>query len=69
MKPIYLDYNATTPHDPEVMKLNGHPEKRLPNTLSLGFQGLDANRLLSEIKEHLIASARAARHSEGDGIS
>ncbi len=53
----------------EDAKLNGHPEKRLPNTLSLSFQGLDANRLLSEIKEHVAASSGAACHSEGDEIS
>lgn len=45
------------------IKLNGHPEKRLPNTLSLSFLGLDANILLSEIKEYVAASAGAACHS------
>ena len=53
----------------EDVKLNGHPEKRLPNTLSLSFQRLDGNRLLSEIKEHVAASAGAACHSEEDEIS
>ncbi len=53
----------------EDTKLNGHPEKRLPNTLSLSFQEIDANRLLSEIKEHVAASAGAACHSEGDEVS
>lgn len=51
------------------VRLNGHPERRLPNTLSLSFQGLDADRLLSEIKEHVAASAGAACHSEGVEIS
>lgn len=53
----------------EDIKLNGHPKMRLPNTLSLSFQGLDANRFLSEIKEYVAASAGAACHSEGDEIS
>ncbi len=53
----------------EDVKLNGHPEKRLPNTLSLSFQGLDAGRLLFEIKEYVAASAGAACHSEGTEIS
>ncbi len=53
----------------EDVKLNGHPEKRLPNTLSLSFLGIDANSLLSEIKEYVAASAGAACHSEGDEIS
>lgn len=45
------------------IKLNGHPEKRLPNTLSLSFGGIEANRLLSEIKEYVAVSAGAACHS------
>jgi cysteine desulfurase len=28
----------------EDIKLNGHPQKHLPNTLSLSFKGLEANR-------------------------
>ncbi len=31
------------------VRLNGHPEHCLPNTLNLSFQGLDADRLLEEI--------------------
>jgi cysteine desulfurase len=45
------------------IRLNGHIEKRLPNTLSLSFRGIDANLLLSEIKEIVAASAGAACHS------
>jgi cysteine desulfurase NifS/selenium donor protein len=41
--------------------LNGHPEIRLPNTLSIGFEGLDANTLLSELTG-IAASAGAACH-------
>ncbi|MEK7396817.1 MAG: cysteine desulfurase family protein [Candidatus Poribacteria bacterium] len=47
----------------ENTKLNGHPEKRLPNTLSLSFLGLDANVLLSDIKDYVAVSAGAACHS------
>jgi len=47
----------------EDIKLNAHPEKRLPNTLSLSFLGLDANVLLSEIEGYVAASAGAACHS------
>ena len=53
----------------EDVKRNGHPKKRLPNTLSLSFPGLDANRLLSKIKEGVAASAGAACHSEEDQVS
>ena len=51
------------------IKLNGHPKKRLPNTLSLSFWGIDANKLLSEIKDYLAASAGAACHSGEIDIS
>jgi len=43
---------------------NGHPEFRLPNTLSLAFKGLEANRLLEEIGLEVAASAGAACHSD-----
>ena len=46
------------------VKLNGHPEHRLPNTLSLSFKGIEANRLLEEIGLDLAASAGAACHSD-----
>jgi len=47
----------------EEIKLNGHPEKRLPNTLSVSFLGLDANAIISEIKDYVAISAGAACHS------
>jgi len=46
------------------VKLNGHPEKRLPNTLNLSFLGLEANRILEEIGLDVAASAGAACHSD-----
>ncbi len=46
------------------MRLNGHPELRLPNTLSLSFKGLEANRILEEIGLEVAASAGAACHSD-----
>jgi cysteine desulfurase len=140
VKPIYLDYNGTTPHDPEVIaamrlfleeefgmhgagqemgrrpgtenileivglgkaceitardleknqrhmqamrdrlhaaiadriqdvRLNGHPEKRLPNTLSLSFRNLEANRILEAIGMDVAASAGAACHADSVEIS
>jgi cysteine desulfurase len=49
--------------------LNGHPEKRLPNTLSLAFRGLAANRILEEIGLDIAASPGAACHSDQVAIS
>lgn len=47
---------------PEI-KLNGHPDNRLPNTLSISFPNIDANTLLSELKE-IAASPGAACHAD-----
>jgi cysteine desulfurase len=52
---------------PEI-RLNGHPEERLPNTLSLGFPGVEAALLLEEIKG-VAASAGAACHTDDLEIS
>ena len=51
------------------VRLNGHPEKRLPNTLNLSFLGLEANRILEEIGLDVAASAGAACHSDHVQIS
>jgi len=53
----------------EQVKLNGHPDKRLPNTLNLSFKGLEANRVLEEIGLEVAASAGAACHSDTVEIS
>jgi len=49
-------------HVPDL-QLNGHPEKRLPNTLNVTFPGIDSNTLLSELDE-VAASAGAACHTD-----
>ncbi len=53
----------------EHIRLNGHPERRLPNTLNLSFLGLEANRILEEIGLEVAASAGAACHSDQVQIS
>ena len=53
---------------PEV-RLNGHPEMRLPNTLSLSFRGLEANRILEAVGLEVAASAGAACHADSVEIS
>lgn len=52
---------------PDV-RVNGHPKKRLPNTSSFSFKGLEANTILSELKT-VAASAGAACHSERVDVS
>ena len=50
------------------IKLNGHPKKRLPNTLSLSFPRIEANTLIDRL-EGVAASAGAACHSESIDVS
>ena len=45
------------------VRVNGHPEQRLPNTLSLSIRGVYANELLTAIEPYVAASAGAACHS------
>jgi cysteine desulfurase len=52
----------------EGIRLNGHPEKRLPNTLSLGFPGLEAPLLLEAMKG-VAASAGSACHAGAVDVS
>jgi len=47
----------------ERLRLNGHPEKRLPNTLNISLRGLEANTLLARIGDEVAASAGAACHA------
>lgn len=48
---------------------HGHPEHRLPNTLSVALPGQDANGLVGELAEDLAASAGSACHSGATMIS
>jgi cysteine desulfurase len=48
----------------EKVKLNGHPEERLPNTLNLSFRGVAANQLLAIVQEQVAASAGSACHAD-----
>lgn len=45
------------------IRVNGHPERRLPNTLSISIPGVNANELLTTIEPYVAASAGAACHS------
>jgi cysteine desulfurase len=45
------------------IRFNGHREKRLPNTASVSFLGLEADGILREIGSEVAASAGAACHA------
>ena len=51
------------------IRLNGHYDQRLPNTLSISFKGREANRILEDIGQEVAASAGAACHSDTVQIS
>ncbi|MFW5810801.1 MAG: cysteine desulfurase family protein [Thermodesulfobacteriota bacterium] len=51
------------------IRLNGHPDRRLPNTLSLSFQGLQADGILEAIGSEVAISAGAACHSDSMAVS
>jgi cysteine desulfurase len=52
------------------VRLNGHPEKRLPNTLSIGFKGMEASALLNDlIMADIAASAGSACHAGSTTVS
>jgi len=51
------------------IRFNGHRAKRLPNTCSVSFLGLEANRILEEIGLDVAASAGAACHADQVEIS
>jgi cysteine desulfurase len=52
----------------EDVRVNGHPESRLPNTLSVSLRGVDAGALLQAM-EGLAASAGAACHGNAVELS
>jgi len=51
------------------VRLNGHPDERLPNTLNLSFRNQEANRILDSIQDKVAASAGAACHADHIDIS
>jgi len=50
------------------LKINGHIEQRLPNTLSISFPRVEANTLIDRL-EGVAASAGAACHAESVDVS
>ena len=53
----------------DQIRVNGHPQRQLPNTLSISFFNLEANRILDAIGTEVAASAGAACHSDTVQIS
>jgi cysteine desulfurase len=51
------------------LRLNGHPEHRLPNTLHVSFPGIAGRELLDRCAEDVAASLGSACHSHSDVVS
>jgi selenium donor protein len=51
------------------LRVNGHRNKRLPNTLSVSFRGLEANTIVSELSGEVAVSAGAACHADRVDVS
>ena len=49
-------------------RVNGHPEKRLPNTSSISFKNIKANEILDRFT-YVAASAGAACHADHVEVS
>lgn len=61
---LYNGLNAVIPG----LKLNGHPDLRLPNTLNVRFPGISGTRLLAHTAE-IAASTGSACHAEDESAS
>jgi len=53
----------------QQVRLNGHPDKRLPSTLNLSFKNVDSTRILEEIGLDVAVSGGAACHSDHITVS
>ncbi|MGC9522642.1 MAG: cysteine desulfurase family protein [Anaerolineae bacterium] len=53
----------------DSVRLNGHPDRRLPNTASLSFHDIEANALLAAVNDQVAASAGAACHADQVDVS
>jgi cysteine desulfurase len=51
------------------LRLNGDPERRLPNTLHVSFPGVSGRALLAAVSDTVAASVGSACHSEHDAVS
>ena len=51
------------------LRLNGHLQHRLPNTLHVSFPGVSGRALLAAVSDAVAASVGSACHSEHDAVS
>lgn len=64
MRKVYLDYAATTPTDPRVLKaMQPYFSEKFGNTMSLHSLGLEAKKALEDSRE-IVARFIKAKHEE-----
>lgn len=68
MRKVRDSFEAALREKLSDVRLNGPPERRLPNTSNLSFKGLEANAVLAEL-QNVAASAGAACHSDHVAVS
>ncbi|HSH29663.1 MAG TPA: cysteine desulfurase family protein, partial [Thiohalobacter sp.] len=51
------------------LRLNGHPEQRLPNTLNLSFPDVTGRALLDAVGDRIAASVGSACHEDSGAVS
>ncbi len=56
---LYAELRSSIPN----IKLNGHPSKRLPNTLNISFPNISGASLLSTVKNDIAVSTGSACHA------
>ncbi len=56
-------------HEIPELTLNGHPQKRLPNTLNVSFPNVSGRKLLEYAAKDVSASVGSACHEEGSHVS
>lgn len=52
-----------------ALKLNGHPQARLPNTLNVSFPEVHGKALLAQVADGIAASVGSACHTQNERIS
>ncbi len=70
IQPIYLDYNGTTPHDPEVIEaMRPFFETEFGNPSSSHWYGIKPKQAVEKARRQVAASAGAACHSDTVEVS
>jgi cysteine desulfurase len=52
--------------DPGGVHLNGHPERRLPNTLNLSFEGVDSTELVARLEGVAVSTGSACHEGRSE---